>query len=412
MEKQHVAVVYATDYNHECTVVSMESIVQNRRHDTAIDFYILIDEGFTKEAQQFIQACFEQKEDCTVVFKCVGDIFDHVYLNTDFITRATYFRLLIPDLVPCKRCIYLDSDTIVCVDLQELFHWDMGDNLIAGVKAPGYHLNKDSSRYCSQIHIPLIDQYINAGVLLMDLVKMREINIAQKFMELLPEKMPSQDQDIINSACYGRILQLPLEYNMQVPLEKRCINEYAHLFPNENLYASWNNPKIVHYSTQIKPWKTFECTMGDYWWNVCRKSPVWDYFYHKMEDSFFVQAIYRAKGCGNTLTTKKTFPCFELLYKKKVVLYGAGTRALRLFGYLKWHNFIPEFFLVSNKKGNPEMIEGISVLELNEDIRNRLIDKTVVIATLEKYHGEIIAKLQKYAVNEIIPLNDLWDDRQ
>lgn len=41
--------------------------------------------------------------------------------TSSHITLATYYRFLIPSLIPCDKVLYLDCDILVCHDLHELF---------------------------------------------------------------------------------------------------------------------------------------------------------------------------------------------------------------------------------------------------------------------------------------------------
>ena len=58
--------------------------------------------------------------------------------------------------------------------------------------------------------------YVNTGVLLMNLKKIREDNMTQKFIKLSKRTYDFQAQDILNIACYGKILTLPPKYNVLV----------------------------------------------------------------------------------------------------------------------------------------------------------------------------------------------------
>lgn len=404
----HITVSYATSNDYQYTLVSLTSLILSAYEDVFFDIYLLVDHSFSSKSKREVERyCKQYESKCKISFCCVGHVFDNVCLRTDFINRPTFFRLLVSEIVNAERCIYLDSDTIICTDLYELYNIEMKDKLIAGVKAPGYHLGENIDQYCKQALLPSIDQYVNAGVLLMNLSAMKREHIAEKFLKLLPNNMESQDQDIINSTCYDRILHLPFKYNVMVALTKFSIDDYTTLFPNENLYDSWNNPKIIHYATKIKPWKTLECVMGDYWWDVCKKSCMWDYFYKDLEDEFFTHAVYQTEKNTDGMTTKGVFDYFNLLHKKKIILYGAGNRALELIAYLERYKIVPEYIIVSDKNNNPDNLNGIKVIELDDTVKNNS-EKVIIIATLEKYHSEIILQLQKYKFREIIPLSDNW----
>lgn len=407
--RQHIPVAYATANDYEYTVISILSILENADREDFYNFYILIDNDFLEDNKKEFVKCFRHhKSHCKISFKNVGDIFNNVYLKVDFINRPTYFRLLLPELLEEEKCIYLDSDTVICGDLRKLLEFDFRDYYVAGVKAPWYVLKADKAYYCKQALLPNMEQYINAGVLLLNLTKMRKDNIVEKMLALLPYNMDSQDQDIINSACYGRIKFLPFRYNVMTKYASWPLHEYADLFSENELKTAWNNPQIIHYADRVKPWNSIDCVMGDYWWNMCRKSCMWDYFYGRMEDFFFSKIIYQAGKNEHTITTKKICSLFDFRYKNNIVIYGAGNRAVKLINYLREHNIEPQQILVSDKRNNPNEIEGIDVKEL-KDIDRKNTDRTIIIATLEMYHMEIMCQLYQYGFREIVPLDDRWE---
>lgn len=411
MEFQHITVVYAISSDEtSCAnvTISMFSIIRRRKLETTIDFVVLTDDCFDDDLRKKFVKLLDGIPRITVTFKSVGQVFKNVFLRLDFIKSSTYFRLLIPDIVETEKCLYLDYDTIVCVDLQELFDVDLRDYYIAGVKAPSYQLKHEKESYCAQAKLKDLTQYVNAGVLLMNLKKMREDKVTEQFLKLLPCNMLSQDQDIINSVCYGKIAYLPFCYNVMTKYANWNVGEYNNLFTYEELVDAWNQPKIIHYADRIKPWNSMECVMGDYWWNVCRNSPVWDFFYKKMENLFYYGLAYHQSKSKESFSVKRGRTLSDLLWKRRLLIYGAGDRAKQVLNYLSNFNVVPEYIIVSNSFDNPEYINNVPVIEL-EDLRTEVRIYTVIVATTEKFHAEIINNLMKYDFEEIIPVSDSWN---
>ena len=114
---------------------------------------------------------------------------------------------------------------------------------------------------------------------------------------------------------------------------------------------------------------------------------------------------------GNDITKKITYAHFDLIYKSNIVIYGAGGRAVELVRYLQEHHIEPEKIFVSEKSGNPDQLYDIDVVEL-KNLNKGYNGKTMIIATLEKYHMEIMSKLQYYKFKEIIPLRDEWKGKE
>ncbi|WP_051231179.1 glycosyltransferase family 8 protein [Kaistia adipata] len=156
--------------------------------------------------------------------------------NPGHLTPATYARLFLPDLLPeHDRAIYIDSDALVIADLEPLWRMELGDELVAGVV--------DSEMRpvsLGKFGVPA-GQYINAGVLLMNLERWREERIGPRCVDQLmrhPE-LEHADQTAINIVAKGRIRHLD-----------RCFNFFAAKpLPKEGM-----DPRILHFAGPDKPW--------------------------------------------------------------------------------------------------------------------------------------------------------------
>ncbi|MBR4486108.1 hypothetical protein IKS57_01895, partial [bacterium] len=102
---------------------------------------------------------------------------------------------------------YIDTDTIINGNIEELWNIDLKDNVIAGVHEGG-EWNKHLNTY------GMNDTYINSGVLLMNLKAIREEKLDDSMIYLLNHNhywFP--DQDVINLVCRNRVYQLENIYN-------------------------------------------------------------------------------------------------------------------------------------------------------------------------------------------------------
>lgn len=119
-------------------------------------------------------------------------------------SRWTYMSLIrlalhriLPDI---DRVLYLDCDTIVIDNISALDNLDLHGKLIAGVREPAKSKN---------------GHYINAGVLLMDLKRLRETGKGDELIEdINTHKYDFPDQDCINHVLRADIAELPVSYNM------------------------------------------------------------------------------------------------------------------------------------------------------------------------------------------------------
>lgn len=197
-------------------------------------------------------------------------LFNHSFEIRD-ITKSTYLRLLLHRVLSNKeRIIYADVDVLFQDSLQKMWDMDVSDDLLAGVKGANnfkstWQICKGRS-YADELE-GLEGQYINAGILLMNLKALRNLNPDEQWIAMSQKKYHYQDQDILNITCKGRIKFLDLRYNVQTHLEKKDFGSYV----KENIYGSvqceeaWNHPAVLHYTGQ-KPWNNRGVNKGKIWW--------------------------------------------------------------------------------------------------------------------------------------------------
>lgn len=294
---KNIAIAYATkdDEYVYYLCVSMFSCAANTKQK--IDFYVLHPSEFSENSKKLIQS-IALKSGSNVFFVDVKDAFQNVKLTHDFISYPTYYRLLIPKLLPktVEKCIYLDTDAIAVDDIFKLFSIDIENYYLAGVVAAGYLFSKEQNE--TRLNLPDVSGYINAGVLLMNVTKMREENLEQKFMSLLEKKYHDQDQDILNVACFGKIMKLPLKYNLMTKYNKiwdSCIKCGA--YSHQEIAEALEHPLIIHFADKIKPWNDNRILFSNLWWKVAKKMS----FYKKIH----INMNKTHNNVGNKMCPKK-----------------------------------------------------------------------------------------------------------
>ena len=116
------------------------------------------------------------------------------------------------------------------------------------------------------------DMYFNAGVLLVNLKKLRKDKIEKKCMKLLEENpmIPFFDQGILNTICKGKILSLPIKYNFMPFHTKGRKNGDQYMFHYRNRFFEYEDafkkPAILH--LQYKPLNNPQYLFADKWFAV------------------------------------------------------------------------------------------------------------------------------------------------
>lgn len=248
------------------------SILENGNRNTYYIFYLLVPSDFSKNNENLFLELYD-KYKCYIYFIYLQNIFENVIMKIPHITIPTFYRLLIGELLPKEvdKCIYLDADICVRKDLSKLFNIELQDNYIAGVVSPSYYF--DEKRNCKRLNLPSMKQYVNAGMLIINLKQIRKDNMTKKFIELSKKNYNSQDQDVLNVACYGKIITLPPKYNSMVLILKENNPLLNELYEEEDIIEAKNDPYIVHYSNRDKPWNKIGIYMEKYWWDIAKKTP-------------------------------------------------------------------------------------------------------------------------------------------
>ncbi len=129
------------------------------------------------------------------------------------------FRLLLPSVLGhLDRVIYMDADVIVLHDIAELWSADLGGAPIGGVTDIGVYrkLVREDARGGRQFRDHMLSlgmdltrrQYVNSGLLLLDLQQLRANNFAVQVRDQYTarrDRLWYADQDIINVVMRDQI---------------------------------------------------------------------------------------------------------------------------------------------------------------------------------------------------------------
>ena len=205
---------------------------------------------------------------------------------TDHISLETYYRFLIPDIIPSyEKVLYLDCDTVILDDVAKLYDTDLEGYVLAAaldVEIPALCSGIDPglAEYVRDVlHLQSNDPYLQAGVLLMNIPQMRSLHSVDTWLALAGErKFRYNDQDILNKECKGRFKTLPLAYNTVVDCDTRRIRNLLSgpLHVYEAYLEARENPKIVHYAGFEKPWDAPQSDFAYLFWHYALYSEFYD----------------------------------------------------------------------------------------------------------------------------------------
>ena len=265
MNKRHIPIFLAADDRYlPYLAVAVKSISDHSSDEYIYDVRILSSEIPRARLHMLLDMNLKNVKISTVnIDKRISGIREELSLRLrDYYSESIYYRLFIPSMFPeLNRALYIDCDVVLVDDIAKMYFTDIGDNILGAVadeSIPGV------SAFCDYVDrwvgVPA-GEYFNSGVLVMNLAKMRDEKIEEKFLHLLGKynfDTVAPDQDYLNCLCKGRVRYLDLAWNKQ-PKEENPI-------PVSELH-------LIHYNMVNKPWHYSGILYEQEFWRVADTTP-------------------------------------------------------------------------------------------------------------------------------------------
>ena len=270
----HVALTVDSSYAMAAAVA-----IRSCLHHTQgrVTFYV-VDIGLLPTDRDKLEQCIGSASEATVVFIALpaGDGLTAKGGNT-------WAKIDMISLLPVERVLYLDADVLIRDNLRSLWDTDLDGQPIGAVRDVGYPMGHDDI---------VRGPYFNAGVLLMDLARIRGTAdslraVAEAFLDA-----KYADQDALNTHFRDAWHPLPMKWNAQ------GLGTYAEL-PSADRALITSEMKemqeaaIVHFTGPVNP--AMEHILNPYlqpyiakpwgyagapgnpwtseWWSVLEKTP-------------------------------------------------------------------------------------------------------------------------------------------
>lgn len=243
----------ATDGNYlpHCAIMLQTLLGQTSKPDD-LHVFLIIDNVNSEQFNRVVPYLFDLLPSLSILRvdpACLSDfpVFGHA-------TVATYFRLLLPGLLPAEvdRVIFIDSDTVVTSCLDPLWNLPLAGKALAAV--PDHWISCRDQKHS-------LGSYFNAGVLLIDLQRWRQAAVLERggaFARAHPEALRYWDQDVLNHVFQHDWLPMGHRWNA-CPHLFGLLPEFS-LDPQQlstSEQEAINDPAIVHFAGgggRVKPW--------------------------------------------------------------------------------------------------------------------------------------------------------------
>ena len=294
MKTNEIPVFFAADDGYAPFLsVAVNSLVKNASESRNYRV-IVLHEDMNEENRNKISALGKEnvKIDFVPMQKGLETVTDRMSnrLRCDYFTLTIYFRLFIPAMFPeYDKAVYIDSDIVLPGDIAELYDIDIKDNYIAACTDFSIQEIPPLMNYVENAVGVKGTEYINSGVLLMNLKELWERNFVSHFLNLLNTyhfDSIAPDQDYINAICNGKIHYLSQEWDTM---------------PDSSTPVE--NPKLIHYNLFSKPW----CYDG---------IKYADEFFKYASDCGYIEEINEYKKNYSDEQKKSDKECLELLIRR------------------------------------------------------------------------------------------------
>ena len=163
-------------------------------------------------------------------------------LQIEYLSITAYIRLFAPLIIEeeLDRILYLDCDIICRGSIDELYNADFEGYPLAACINMNYETNPD---FNSNLGLPLDNDYINSGVLLINIPEYKKLVNENTIVNCIAEyydRLVQHDQDIINILFFNRMKYLDITYNYQILRPER---------------EAKIDSVLTHYAESPKPWE-------------------------------------------------------------------------------------------------------------------------------------------------------------
>lgn len=261
--KKQIPLFTACDDNYiPFLAVALQSIIDNASKEYDYIFRILHTGVSASNIEKIMKY---NRENFCVEFVDIRETLNDVMqrLHTQiYYTQTTYYRLFISNLYPqYDKILYLDSDIVVRGDISQLYNVEIGDNLVGAITDEFVITESYVHSYVKEVlGFKNLNDYFNAGVLLMNLDQFRKQNFEKQFVDLLGKyKFVVQDQDYLNVICRNKVKYIDSSW------DKMPCNEGVKL----------EDINLIHFNLIWKPWHA-EVPYGEEFWKYADKTEFKD----------------------------------------------------------------------------------------------------------------------------------------
>ena len=220
--------------------VSMRSIMDHVSPEAEVQFHVMTHSVSRADGAALVRTVTDTHGAHAIeLYPIDAGQFSHL-LRSKLVSHTTYARLLLGTVLPpeVRRCVYVDCDVIVTVDLAELWQFSLGHRSTAAVP----NGDPDDAR-SHQLRLGLTEpRYLNAGLMLIDVDRWRSRCVGERALEHASragDRLILHDQDALNCALENDWVSLPRRWNASVAMSD---------------WLTTDSEAVFHFMGAPKPW--------------------------------------------------------------------------------------------------------------------------------------------------------------
>ena len=335
----HLALGLDIKYVMQCGVAISSVCENNKGEEVFFHILVLAEKSELNHFSDLVDIVKGYNQKYEII--AIGEAYFEKLPQISYISKATYLRLLLPQVISpnIDQLLYLDSDIVVLGSLHYFVENPLRDDIACGA---AIDVNGCSIKHHNRLGISSSVTYFNAGILQMNLKYWRKHNISDQTINKVSENQYwFMDQDAINVVLSGKIHRIPFKYNLQtshylyLPIEQELDIVY-----HQELLEAMDKPVIIHYASYRKPW-----------FDDCPKREYWEYYFKKTKwanepllctppnDDTTQEWLHRIRSKDNRLLNKYAPTFYKMLYwasrsKLSRITFKCAFKFLSLFLHL------------------------------------------------------------------------------
>ncbi len=339
--KPIIPIVTCFDKNYVTpSVIAFYSLLDNADKNYFYKIYVL-NSDITLQQQYDSEYCLKKFKNFSIEFINMNNKFEDLWKNLKnkgHFAKEVFYKLLTASIFPqYDKIIATDVDVVFLGDVSSSYNQINPDEdfYLGAVKPLGKILDYyERSTYDKFTHQEAdVLKSSCGGYLIMNLKKIRDDKIEQKFIECFEKnlnRLNQAEQDVLNLVCYNKIKFLHLRflvcsylYDLYKTPEDFDIDIN---FSKEEICEAYQNPVQLHYATKEKPWKNPTIAKAEKWYFYLAQTPLfYSFFKTKNTDILYNVDLNKNHILNKDTDSKKvivfyltnSIPILKIIYSMK-----------------------------------------------------------------------------------------------